>query len=107
MKTQLIGNGDIQSLNSAIDRVKFFTPDGVMIGRASIGNPWILSEGGVPLLPQARLKVAIEHFDLYRKYFPEIEKAPYVFNKFLYGYFKGIPNKQMWVERFWNTLGVS
>lgn len=43
MKIPVIGNGDITNAFVAKDMLKYGV-DGLMIGRASIGNPWIFSE---------------------------------------------------------------
>jgi tRNA-dihydrouridine synthase len=40
----IFGNGDIDSPVKALDYKKRFGPDGIMIGRASIGYPWIFRE---------------------------------------------------------------
>ena len=37
----VLGNGDIGSLNEAIARIQASGVDGVLIGRAALGNPWI------------------------------------------------------------------
>ncbi|MDD9819692.1 MAG: tRNA-dihydrouridine synthase [Nitrospira sp.] len=37
----VFGNGDIGSLNDAIARIRASGVDGVLLGRASLGNPWI------------------------------------------------------------------
>lgn len=48
LKIPVIGNGDITSGEKALMRLKSpdgkITLDGLMIGRATIGNPWILKE---------------------------------------------------------------
>jgi len=48
LKIPIIGNGDIDSPEKAAKRLKSedgkTTLDGLMIGRASIGNPWILQQ---------------------------------------------------------------
>ncbi len=40
----VIGNGDITSVQSALDMVKKTNVDAVMIGRGALGNPWLLAE---------------------------------------------------------------
>jgi tRNA-dihydrouridine synthase len=40
----VIGNGDIDTPEKALDYKERFGVDGIMIGRASIGNPWIFKE---------------------------------------------------------------
>jgi len=43
-KIPIIGNGDIQSGQSAVDRLRESGCDGVMIGRGCLKNPWIFRE---------------------------------------------------------------
>ncbi len=44
MRIPIFGNGDIDSPEKAMLWMKEFEVDGVMIGRAAIGNPWIFRE---------------------------------------------------------------
>lgn len=44
MHIPIIGNGDINSGAKALEAKNKFGVDGVMIGRASIGNPWVFKE---------------------------------------------------------------
>ena len=37
----VLGNGDISSLNESIARIQASGVDGILIGRAALGNPWI------------------------------------------------------------------
>jgi nifR3 family TIM-barrel protein len=44
MHIPIFGNGDVDSPQKALDYRRRFGPDGIMIGRASIGYPWIFRE---------------------------------------------------------------
>lgn len=44
MKIPIIGNGDIDSPEKALDAFNKYEVDAVMIGRGSIGRPWIFGE---------------------------------------------------------------
>ena len=44
MKIPVFGNGDIDSPEKAVEYGQRYGVDGVMIGRASIGNPWVFRE---------------------------------------------------------------
>ena len=44
MKIPVFGNGDITSGAVALEMKNRYNPDGIMIGRAAVGNPWIFRE---------------------------------------------------------------
>lgn len=44
VKIPVIGNGDIYCADDAVNMMKITGCDGVMIGRGSLGNPWIFKE---------------------------------------------------------------
>ncbi len=65
----VIGNGGITTAGEAVKAIKEYGVDGVMIGRAAIGNPWIFEESlsrwtDQPFTPptdQERFEVITEH----------------------------------------------
>jgi len=65
----VIGNGGITTAEEALQAIKEYGVDGVMIGRAALGNPWIFAEclcrwTGKPFVPptdRERFKVITEH----------------------------------------------
>lgn len=59
----ILGNGDVKDLEEAKRRVEETGCDGVMLGRAIFGNPWLFS-GKIPTVDE-KLKVLIEHTHLY------------------------------------------
>ncbi len=40
----VIGNGDITSIESAVHMLEYTKCDAIMIGRAALGNPWLIKE---------------------------------------------------------------
>ncbi|MEK7569757.1 MAG: tRNA-dihydrouridine synthase [Patescibacteria group bacterium] len=64
-RTLIIGNGDVENLHDAKRIVEKYGCDGVMLGRAIFGNPWLFSEK-IPTLPE-KLRVMIEHTKLFEK----------------------------------------
>lgn len=63
--TLIIGNGDVQSIADGKQKEKQYGVDGIMIGRAVLGNPWIFS--GQEVSVKGRLKVLMEHAEFFEK----------------------------------------
>lgn len=73
MKIPVFGNGDIDTPQKALEYKTRYNVDGVMVGRASIGNPWIFREikhfvetGEILPKPTVidRVNATIEHLDM-------------------------------------------
>lgn len=68
----VIGNGDVKTPEDALKMFEMTNVDGIMIGRASIGNPWIFKQVQEYLdnkdiskvTNQERLKIMLEHIEL-------------------------------------------
>ncbi len=67
--TYIMGNGDIKSLDEAREKIAMYHLHGVLIGRATFGNPWLF-QGPVPDY-KTRLIVALEHCKEFEKLLPE------------------------------------
>jgi nifR3 family TIM-barrel protein len=63
--TLILGNGDVLDLEDARKKVEETGCDGVMLGRAIFGNPWLFSQH-IPSL-QEKLNVMGEHTKLFEK----------------------------------------
>lgn len=75
-QTLIIGNGDVKDMNDARAKAKEFGADGVMLGRAIFGNPWLFSSlHGKQITPsiQEKLKVLVEHTKLFEKLLGDIK----------------------------------
>ena len=97
----VIGNGDVKDIKSAEKMFEYTGVDAIMIGRASLGNPWIFKEiiGGTEYVPTngERLNAILEHLELMIK-----EKGEYVaireMRKHISGYTKNLPNSSKFRE---------
>ncbi len=84
-ETTVIGNGDIVSIDQAHEYIKRYGVDGIMIGRAAFGNPWVFRnrEGTI----DERLEIAAEHSRIHQQLFGETYFMP--MRKHLSWYCKG------------------
>ena len=96
----MIGNGDIDSPVKAKDMFDRYGVDGIMIGRAAVGRPWIfrdirhyLNTGELLSEPTVKEKadLALYHFNLSLEH-KEGKKAIFEMRRHFSNYFKGLPN---------------
>lgn len=80
-----LGNGDIKSYKEALEKIKLYKCDGVLIGRAALGNPWIFSDK-IPNFTE-RVTVVKHHAKLFLKFRPNLQLVP--MRKHLAWYCKG------------------
>lgn len=100
MKIPVIGNGDIDSPEKAKEMFDKYGVDGIMIGRATVGRPWIfrnirhfLETGEVLPEPTVSQKadLALLHLDKSLE-FKRGSRAIYELRRHLSNYFKGLPD---------------
>ncbi len=100
MNIPIIGNGDIDSPVKAEEARNKYGVDGIMIGRAAIGNPWIFRSikhyfNTHEILPEPTLKEKIEIVKEHLRNSYEWKgdkRGIYEMRKHYSTYFKGIPN---------------
>lgn len=98
VKIPVIGSGDVRTPKEAINMFEKTNVDGVMIGRATLGKPWIFreilsylsGEEVIPIQNQERFDIIIEHID-----FAIEQKGEFVaikeMRKHIGGYIKNLP----------------
>ena len=100
MHIPIIGNGDITSPFVAKDLLDRYGVDGLMIGRAAIGNPWIFRDikhffktGNILMPPSVseRVNLCKKHLQTAVQWKGE-KRAVLEMRKHYSGYFKGIPD---------------
>lgn len=90
--TLILGNGDIQSLEDATEKINHYGVDGVLIGRATFGNPFIFTGTTDPDAIQLA-PIAIEHAEHFEKHFSSLEKYNFLpMRKHLGWYIRGVEN---------------
>ncbi len=99
MKIPVIGNGDIDTAEKALQCRDRYGVDAVMIGRAAIGNPWIFRAtkeklahtASVPPTYLERMETALRHLKMMASEKGE-RRAVLEMRAFYAGYFKGLPD---------------
>ena len=100
MKIPVFGNGDIDTPEKALEYKNRYGVDGVMIGRAAIGYPWIfgetkafLREGVRPAPPSMaeRVRVTRKHLDFSIRWKGD-RVGIFEMRRHYTNYFKGIPD---------------
>ncbi len=78
-ETLIFGNGDVENLEHAAEKASEAGCDGVMLGRAIFGNPWLFSKSNdlenklnslKQISIQERLRVMVEHTRLFEEILP-------------------------------------
>ena len=100
MSIPIIGNGDIDGPVKAKEMFDKYGVDGIMIGRATVGKPWIFHEikhyfKTGELLPEPTVNekadLALKHLDKSLEY-KEGKRAIFEMRRHLSNYFKGLPH---------------
>jgi len=66
----VIGNGDILCYEDGVNMMRNTGCDGVMIGRGTLGNPWVFTPTGRPDDYESRKMVIMRHIELIEQYSP-------------------------------------
>ena len=69
-RTLILGNGDVTSLRDAYEKAGETGADGIMLGRAIFGNPWLFLPHAPDITLEERLRVMVEHTKLYEELLP-------------------------------------
>lgn len=86
----VFGNGDILSYDEAKEKMKQYNLNGVLIGRAAQGNPWIFSgKDRADLSYKERYPVITRHLSLITNFYGE-SKGVSLFRKHIVEYLKGL-----------------
>jgi nifR3 family TIM-barrel protein len=75
VKTLIIGNGDVLSIEDGLNKVKETGCDGVMIGRGVFGNPFLFNKKkcNKEQSIENKLKILIEHTKIFEKFLGKVK----------------------------------
>jgi nifR3 family TIM-barrel protein len=76
----VIGNGDVRSYKQGLSRIEETGCDGIMIGRAALGNPWVFKEEGRPELIRFILPAVERHLELIKEHLDTRRQLAYIRN---------------------------
>ncbi|MBV9159191.1 MAG: tRNA-dihydrouridine synthase [Candidatus Kaiserbacteria bacterium] len=67
-KTLIVGNGDVVDLKDASNKAAATGCDGVMLGRAIYGNPWLFADRDTSPTREEHIRALIEHIGLFQEH---------------------------------------
>jgi tRNA-dihydrouridine synthase len=108
-ETLIFGNGDIPSAADGRRRARQYGLDGVLIGRAAFGNPFVFQQEDEPTTapPGRMIQMALEHALLYEKTFCRYERYRFLpMRKHLSWYVKSIRGASRLRAQLVETNGV-
>jgi tRNA-dihydrouridine synthase B len=95
----VVGNGDIDSAETAVRRLRESGVDGVMIAREALARPWIFAQAAAllrgdppppdPTLAEQR-EIVLHHYDLVCRRFG-VDRGTLLMRKFACAYAQGLP----------------
>ena len=87
----MFGNGDVKNLEEAEIKSELYHLDGIMLGRAVFGNPWLfnkkIKKENIP--PKKIIQALLLHLRLFKKY--HSYKNPALMKKHFNAYISGWP----------------
>lgn len=102
----VVGNGDIKNYNDGLSMMAETGCDGVMIGRAALGNPWVFQPAGPPTALDQRLRGLRRHLELVRRYY-QVDRILARIKNQAGRYFKEIPGGSVIRRRIYSAKSFS
>jgi tRNA-dihydrouridine synthase len=71
----ILGNGDIKDYQEALQKIEQYDVSGVLIGRASFGNPWVFNKNSNDHSTEEKLRVMVEQAQYFAQF---LKNKPFV-----------------------------
>lgn len=105
-ETIIIGNGDVQSREDGLEKVKEFGVDGIMIGRAVFENTWVFEKEQKEHTTDERLELLKRHVELFTSTWQG--KKPFqVMKKYFKIYVRGFDGASEFREKLMACVGAN
>lgn len=106
--TMIFGNGDIMSVQQAEQLCETYGADGMMLGRAIFGNPWLFNRhverDNLPV--RERLRVLLQHCHIFEEVYGGVKQFA-VLRKYFKSYVSGMPDAKELRARLLSSHTVS
>lgn len=102
----VIGNGDIGSYQHAMETMAQYGCDGIMVGRAALGNPWVFAPEGTPVTLMGRMNGLRHHLEFIQRYYDPDRILSRIKNQ-AGRYFKGIAGGSFIRRQIYNAGNFS
>lgn len=89
-ETLIVGNGDVKNVADAVEKAKETGADGVMLGRAIFGNPFLFNTTCAPetVTLEEKLRILVKHAELFEKELGDVKNFA-IMRKHFGAYVKG------------------
>lgn len=104
--TLIIGNGDVQSREDALQKAQESGADGVMLGRAIFGNPWVFTDRAHESITPEEKLAALREF---ARYFEELvpAKSSHLLKKHFKSFVSGWPGASELRQKLMETSSLA
>jgi len=102
----ILGNGDVESIEDAREKSKFYGLDGAMVGRGIFSNPWIFMEEQRERTPEEKLDLLWKHTELFDRVWGDTKNF-HILRRYYSIYTKGFPGAADLRARLMQTESIA
>ncbi len=104
LSTAIIGNGDVNSLADADEKIQTYGVDGIMVGRGIFHNPWLfqgMGNGGqeIEKTKEERIELLKFHLDTYERLYGQTKRPFAPLKKYFKIYIQNFPGASEFREQ--------
>jgi nifR3 family TIM-barrel protein len=100
--TLILGNGDVTSYNTAVNKIDQYGVDGVMVGTGVFKNPWMFNKSLLEITMEMRIDLLTKHIMLYDTTWGKTQNYN-VLKRFFKIYLNGFEGAAHWRDQLMHT----